>query len=67
MRLSGYPLYFKISFKYRISSNKSLASNKYCPLISAAPWGIHIEISASPLISTTPLNTALIRIVTIFY
>ena len=31
--------------KYRISSNKRRASNKRCPLISAAPLGI--EISAS--------------------
>ena len=32
---------------YRISSNKRRASNKCRPLISAAPLGIHIEISAS--------------------
>ena len=32
--------------KYRISSNKRRASNKCRPLISAAPLGIHIEISA---------------------
>ena len=32
---------------YRISSNKRRASNKRRPLISAAPLGIHIEISAS--------------------
>ena len=31
---------------YRISSNKRRASNKRRPLISAAPLGIHIEISA---------------------
>ena len=37
------------------------------PQISAAPLGIHIEISASPLIRAAPLNTTLIRIVTIFY
>ena len=43
------------------------------PLISArsqiinALLDIHIEISASPLISTTPLDAALTRIVTIFY
>ena len=37
------------------------------PLISAAPLGIHIEISASPLISAALLKTALIRIATIFY
>ena len=41
---------------YRISSNKCWASNKHCTLRSA-----------SPLISAAPLNTALIRIVTIFY
>ena len=35
--------------------------------ISAASLGVHIEISASPLISITTLNVALIRIVTIFY
>ena len=32
---------------YCISSNKRRASNKCRPLISAAPLGIHIEISAS--------------------
>ena len=37
------------------------------PLISAAPLGIHIEISAPPLISAAPLNAVLIRIVTMFY
>ena len=42
-------------------------SNKRRPLICAAPLVIHIEISASPLISAAPLNAALIRIVTIFY
>ena len=52
---------------YRISSNKPRASNKRHPLISTATLGIHIEISASPLISAAPLNTALIRIVTILY
>ena len=30
---------------YRISSNRQQASNKHWPLISAAPSGIHIEIS----------------------
>ena len=34
-------------FEYRISSNKRLISNKRHTLISAAPLGIHIEISAS--------------------
>ena len=53
--------------KYRISSNKRRALSKYRTLISATPLGIHIEISAFLLISATPLNTALIRIVTIFY
>ena len=52
---------------YHISPNKHLTSNKCHPLISASPLGIHIEISTSPLISGTPLNVALIRIVTIFY
>ena len=52
---------------YRISSNKHQASNERRPLISAASLGIHIEISASPVISGTPLNAALIRIVTMFY
>ena len=50
-------------------------SNKYIafpliragPQISAASLGILIEISASPLMSTATLNTAVIRIVTIFY
>ena len=32
---------------HRISSSKCWASNKRCPLISAAFLGIHIEISAS--------------------
>ena len=50
-----------------ISSNKCWVSNKCHPLICAAPLGIHIEISASPLISPTPLNVTLITIVTIFY
>ena len=52
---------------YRISSNKHLTSNKRRPLINASPLGIHIEISTSPLISATPLNVVLIRIVTIFH
>ena len=52
---------------YRISSNKRLTSNKRRPLISPPHLGIHIEISTSPLISATPLNVALIRIVTIYY
>ena len=48
-------------------------SNTVFPLISAgsqisaAPLGIHIEISASPLKSIAPLNVVLIRIATIFY
>ena len=33
--------------RYRISSNKRRASNNHRPLISAAPLGIYIEISAS--------------------
>ena len=37
------------------------------PQISAASLGIHIEISASPLISAAPSNATLIRTVTIFY
>ena len=53
--------------EYHISSNKRRASNQHRPLISAAPLGIHIEISASPLISAATLNAALIRIVAIFY
>ena len=36
-------------------------------LVNAAPLGIHIEISASLLISAVPLNAALIRTDTIFY
>ena len=47
-------------FEYRISSNKRRAQT------SGTPLGIHIEISASPLINAAPLNTALIRTVTIF-
>ena len=46
-------LYFEIKY------------NTVFPLISAAPLGIHIKISPSPLISTSPLNAALIRIVII--
>ena len=42
-------------------------TNIVFPLISATPLGIHVEISASPLICATPLNAVLIRIVTIFY
>ena len=53
--------------KYRISSNKRRASNKRRSLISTMPLGIHIEISASPLINAAPLNTGLIRIATKFY
>ena len=52
---------------YHTSSNKHQASNKYCPLLSTAPLGIHIKISASPLKSTALLNVAFNRIVTIFY
>ena len=37
------------------------------PQISAAHLGINVEISASPQISTAPINAALIRIVTILY
>ena len=36
---------------YHIFSNKCWASNQQCPLVSAATLGIHIEISASPLLS----------------
>ena len=39
--------FYDCSTTHRISSNKRLASNKRCPLISASPFGIHIEISAS--------------------
>ena len=39
-------------------------SNKH---ISTSLLGIHIKISASPLISAAPLNVVLIRVVTIFY
>ena len=38
---------FMLTFKYGISSNKHRASNNRRPLISAAPLGIHIEISTS--------------------
>ena len=47
--------------------------NTVFPLTSAgsqidiAPLGIHIEITSSPLISNTPLNAVLIRIVALFY
>ena len=47
-QLSKYFLLTKIRYsEYRISSNKRRASNKFRPLISTAPLGIHIEISAS--------------------
>ena len=49
-----------VKSKYRISANKR------CPLISAALLGIHIETTATPLISPGLLNAALIRIVTMF-
>ena len=38
---------FEEAHKTSISSNKRRASNKRRPLKSAAPLGIHIEISAS--------------------
>ena len=53
--------------QYCTWSNKRRASNKLRPLISAATLSIHIEISASPLISAAPLNKVLIKRVTIFY
>ena len=53
--------------KYHISSNKCWASNKGHPLLSATPLGIHIEISASPLINAAPLNVTLITTVTTYY
>ena len=37
------------------------------PQISAALLGVYIEISVSPLITPTPLDEAVIKIVTIFY
>ena len=63
------PLWYAVFYRiaYRIASNKHLTSNKRHPLISASHLGIQIEISTSPLISATPLNVALIRIVTIYY
>ena len=71
--LSSIHLFFRIKtilmclLKYRIIRDKRRASNKRRPLISAAPLGINIEISASPLISAAPLNAALIGMVTILY
>ena len=65
--------YYRVSFavfrkqKSMLWASKLRASNKHGTLINAIPLGIHIEISASPLISAAPLNTVLIRIVTIFY
>ena len=50
---------------YCISSNKRRVSSKRGALISAVPLGIHIEISAYPLISPASLNATLIRIDTI--
>ena len=39
----------------------SIASNKRRPLTSVAPLGIHIEISASRLISAAPLKRRLLE------
>ena len=46
--LSSLFLEIKVTmiFIYHISSNKHRASNKHRPLTSAAPLGVHIEISA---------------------
>ena len=44
--------------QYHISSDKHQASNEHHPLISAAPVGIHIEISASSLIINAPLTNS---------
>ena len=42
------PLFdLKVYIRYRISPNKRRVLNKRRPLISAAPLGIHFEISAS--------------------
>ena len=44
--LFGINAYLKThGTNYRISSNRQQAPNKHWPLISAAPSGIHIEIS----------------------
>ena len=48
--------------RLKIDNKYCISTNKRCPLISAAPLGIHIEISASFLISAAPLNATLIRI-----
>ena len=63
-----------VSYNMTTKTNVTIpnTSNPPCeatvfPLISAAPLGIHIEISAPPLISAAPLNAVFIRIVTIFY
>ena len=37
----------EIENEYRFSSNKCRASDKHRPLMSTAPFGIHIEISGS--------------------
>ena len=58
---------FFLDVAYHISSNKRWTSNKHHTLISAELSGIDIEISASPLVITTPPNAVLIRMVTIFY
>ena len=63
--LSTYLSVYMAYTIYGICSNKHRAPNKRCPLTSTEPFGICTEISASPLISTAPINPALIRIVTI--
>ena len=49
----------------RISSNKHQALYKRRHLISNTRLSIHIIREASPLISAAPLNTVLVRVVTI--
>ena len=65
--ITFYSRKLRFTSRYCIFSNKRWASNKRRSLIRAALLGIHIEISASPLIDAALLNTVLIRIVTIFY
>ena len=58
---------FKQEDDYCISSDKRRASNKRCTFEYPHGNKHPLLISTSPLISAAPLNTALIRIVTIFH
>ena len=65
-RVRQRPTKITLGHTYCTSCNKRRASNKCRPLISVAPLGIHIEISASSLTSAAPLNAALITYLLVF-